>query len=116
MLVRYEPLARQGGWHEGIQNSAPWLDYFWGALLRAYKEFEARVGSIERGRGAKGVRVRAEIRKRNLLFPISEIEEAWPGISRDMVRLISRTMKAEGLIPQTGKGQRARGKMGHPYR
>jgi Fic family protein len=105
----YETLeASSQGWHEGAQNIAPWLDYFWGALLRAYKEFEARVGTIERGRGAKGDRVRAEIRKRKLPFSISEIEEACPGISRDMVRLVLRTMKAEGLIAPTGKGRGAR--------
>ena len=105
----YETLeASSQGWHEGIQNIAPWLDYFWGALLRAYKEFEARVGTIERGRGAKGDRVRVEILKRNLPFSISDIEEACPGISRDMVRLILRAMKAEGLIAPTGKGRGAR--------
>lgn len=58
-----------------------------GALLRAYKEFEERVGTIERGRGAKGERVRAEILRRTLPFSISEIDEACPGGSRDMVRL-----------------------------
>lgn len=36
-------------WHEGQHNIAPWLDYFWGALLRAYKEFEERVGTVEKG-------------------------------------------------------------------
>jgi CRP-like cAMP-binding protein len=79
-----------------------------GALLRAYKEFEERVGTIERGRGAKGDRVRSEILKRQLPFSISEIEEACPGISRDMVRVILRTMKAEGLIAPTGKGRTAK--------
>lgn len=79
-----------------------------GALLRAYKEFEERVGTIERGRGAKGDRVRAEILKRNLPFSISEIEEACPGISRDMVRLVLRVMKSEGLIAPTGKGRGAK--------
>ena len=47
----------------------------WGALLRAHKEFEERVGTI--GRGAKGY----------------------------MVRLMLGTMKAEGLIVPTGKGR-----------
>ena len=96
------------GWHESAHDIAPWLDYFWGALLRAYKEFEERVGTIERGRGAKGDRVRAEILKRNLPFSISEIEEACPGVSRDMVRVVLRTMKSEGLITPTGKGRGAR--------
>lgn len=104
----YETLeASSQGWHEGAHNIAPWLDYFWGALLRAYKEFEHRVGTIERGRGAKGDRVRAEILKRQLPFAISEIEEACPGISRDMVRVILRAMKAEGVIEPNGKGRGA---------
>ncbi|MES2832062.1 MAG: Fic family protein [Pseudomonadota bacterium] len=105
----YETLeASSQGWHEAAHDIAPWLDYFWGALLRAYKEFEARVGTIERGRGAKGDRVRAEIHKRNLPFSISEIEEACPGVSRDMVRLVLRAMKGEGLIAPTGKGRGAK--------
>ena len=53
-------------------------------------------------------RVRAEILKRQLPFSISEIEEACPGISRDMVRVILRAMKAEGLITPNGKGRGAK--------
>lgn len=105
----YETLeASSQDWHESAHDIAPWLDYFWGALLRAYKEFEERVGTIARGRGAKGDRVRAEILKRHLPFSISEIEEACPGISRDMVRVILRAMKAEGVIAPTGKGRGAK--------
>jgi len=105
----YEALeASSQSWHEAAHDIAPWLDYFWGALLRAYKEFEERVGTIERGRGAKGERVRAEILKRNLPFSISEIEAACPGVSRDMVRLVLRAMKKEGLIAPTGKGRGAK--------
>ena len=105
----YETLqASSQGWHDGAHSIAPWLDYFWGVLLRAYKEFEQRVGNIERGRGAKGDRVRVEILKRQLPFSISEIEEACPGVSRDMVRVVLRAMKAEGVIAPTGKGRGAR--------
>lgn len=105
----YETLeASSQGWHEGAHDVAPWLDYFWGAMLRAYKEFEERVGTIERGRGSKGDRVRAEVMKRSLAFSISEIEEACPGVSRDMVRVVLRAMKAEGLIASTGKGRGAK--------
>lgn len=105
----YETLeASSHGWHEGAHDAAPWLDYFWGALLRAYQEFEDRVGTVERRRGSKGDRVRAEIMKRRLPFSISEIEAACPGVSRDMVRLVLRAMKAEGLIESTGKGRGAK--------
>lgn len=105
----YETLeASSQGWHEGRHDARPWLDYFWGALLRAYREFEERVGTIERGRGAKGDRVRAEVLKRTLPFAISDIEQACPGVSRDMVRLVLRAMKAEGLIAPTGRGRGAK--------
>lgn len=66
------------------------------------------VGTIERGRGANSDRVRSEIGKRNLPFSISDIGGACPGVSRDMVRLVLRTMKAEGLIASTGKGRGAK--------
>ena len=105
----YETLeASSQGWHKAAHDTAPWVDYFWGALLRAYKEFEQRVGTVERGRGNKGDRVRAEALKRTLPFAISEIEAACPGVSRDMVRLVLRAMKAEGLIAPTGKGRGAK--------
>lgn len=98
------------GWHQGQHDVKPWLDYFWGALLRAYREFEERVGTIERGRGSKGDRVRADVLGRRLPFSISEIEEACPGVSRDMVRQVLRAMKSEGLIESTGKGRGAKWK------
>ena len=105
----YETLeASSQGWHEEAHDIRPWLDYFWGALLRGYKEFEERVGTIEHGRGAKGDRVRADILKRSLPFSISEIETACPGVSRDMVRVVLRAMKSEGLIASTGKGRGAK--------
>lgn len=105
----YETLeASSQGWHEGRHDVKAWLDYFWGVLLRAYKEFEERVGSVEQGRGNKGERVRTEVLKRTQPFSISEIEDACPGISRDMVRVVLRAMKSEGLIMSTGKGRNAR--------
>lgn len=105
----YETLeASSQGWHEGRHDVKPWLDYIWGVLLRAYKEFEDRVGNIEHGRGNKGERVRAEVLKRTQPFSISEIEDACPGISRDMVRVVLRAMKTEGFIVSTGKGRGAK--------
>ena len=105
----YETLeASSQHWHEGKHDVMPWLNYFWGTLLRAYREFEQRVGTIERGRGAKGDRVRSEILKRTLQFSISDIEEACPGVSRDTVRLVLRAMKTEGLISPTGRGRGAK--------
>lgn len=107
----YETLeASSQGWHEAKHNARPWLDYFWGALLRAYREFEERVGTIEYGKGSKGERVRAEVLSRTRPFSISELEEACPGVSRDMIRQVLRTMKTEGLLEPLGRGRSAQWK------
>ncbi|WP_370663916.1 hypothetical protein [Massilia forsythiae] len=49
-----------------------------------------------------------EILKRQLSFSSSKIEEAALGVNRDMVRVILRAMKAEGLIELNGKGRGAK--------
>ncbi len=95
-------------WHEGLHDVQPWLDYFWGAMLRAYKEFESRVGKIDSRRGGKSDRVRSEALKRELPFSISDIERSCPGVSRDTVRMVLRALKADGLIESTGNGRSAK--------
>ncbi len=95
-------------WHHGAHDCHPWLNYFWGVLLRACQEFEERVGMLTVGRGAKGERVRAEICKRSLPFSLSELEHACPGISRDTVRQVLREMKAEGQVQVLSKGRSAK--------
>lgn len=105
----YETLeASSQGWHQSEHDVMPWLDYFWGVLLRAYAEFVERVGTIKRGRGSKSESVRRQVLARTLPFSISELESACPGISRDTVRLVLRTMKDESLIAPTGKGRGAK--------
>lgn len=105
----YETLEKSSqGWHEGRHDIKPWLDYFWGILLRAYREFEERIGAVHYGRGGKTEQVRQAVLSRNQPFSISELEAACPGISRDMVRLVLRQMKDEGLIMPTGKGRAAK--------
>ena len=105
----YETLeASSKNWHEGKHNSFPWLRYFWGALLRAYQEFEERVGQIETSRGSKTEHVKSAVRRRIAPFAISDIEKDCPGVSRDMIRLVLRELKKDGLISPQGKGRGAR--------
>ena len=100
--------ASSKGWHRGRHDVFPWLEYFWGVLLRAYRELEERVGQVRSGRGAKTAQVREAVLARRVPFSISEIEAACAGVSRDTVRLVLRKMKDEGLIASTGKGRSAR--------
>lgn len=105
----YETLeASSQAWHEGEHDVFPWMNYFWGVLLRAYDEFEERVGTIRKGRGAKTDQVRAAVERRIGPFSISDIEADCPGVSRDMIRIVLRRLKDEGAIVLQGKGRGAR--------
>ena len=105
----YETLeASSRNWHEGAHDVMPWLNYFWGVLLRAYREFEQRVGEVRYGRGAKSAQVRLAVLARNQPFAISDIEVDCAGVSRDMVRHVFRQMKTEGLIAPQGRGRSAK--------
>lgn len=105
----YESLeASSQNWHSGKHNPNPWLNYFWGTLLRAYREFEERVGNVADGKGTKTDIIRQAVFRRIGPFAISEIESACPGISRDMVRLVLRQLRDEGVISAHGKGRGAK--------
>jgi Fic family protein len=105
----YEALERSSqGWHEGRHDAKPWLDYFWGVLLRAYREFEERVDTLSKGRGSKTEQVREAVGRRIGPFSISDIEKDSPGVSRDMVRVVLRQLRDEGAITPLGKGRGAR--------
>lgn len=105
----YETLeASSQGWHKGQHDPNPWLNYFWGVMLRAYREFEERVGEVRKGKGSKSGQVREAVLAKQVPFSISEVEAACPGVSRETVRIVLREMSREGLIASTGKGRSAK--------
>ena len=95
-------------WHEGKHDVHPWLNYFWGMLLKAYHELEEGVRGMGTGRGTKSEQVRAAVMKRFLPFSLSEIEDDCPLVSHDMVRAVLKKMKEEGLIRPEGHGRGAK--------
>ncbi|MBI4623467.1 MAG: Fic family protein [Verrucomicrobia bacterium] len=105
----YETLeASSQRWHEGTHDPFPWLRYFWGTLLRAYKEFEDRLGHIAPGRGSKTKQVREAALRQIAPFAISDLERLCPGVGRDMVRLVLRQLRDEGLLNSSGVGRAAK--------
>jgi Fic family protein len=105
----YESLESSSrNWHSGKHNPNPWLNYFWGTLLRAYSEFEERVGTLAEGKGSKTELIRQTVHRKIGPFAISDIESDCPGISRDMVRLVLRQLRDEGVISSHGKGRGAK--------
>jgi Fic family protein len=105
----YETLEKcSKGWHEGQHDSFPWMTYGWGVLLRAYREFEERVGDIRTFRGSKTEQIRRVINQKIGPFAISDIEADCQGISRDMIRNVLRQLRDKGVLLPQGKGRGAK--------
>ncbi len=100
--------ASSKDWHEGNNDVHPWMRYLWGTLLRAYKEFEERVGVIDSSRGSKTRQVRAAVERKMAPFSISELERDCPGVSRDMIRRVLRQMRDKELLVAEGQGRGAK--------
>lgn len=105
----YETLEKSSKeWHKGKHNVFPWIMYFWGVLLRAYGEFEEKVGEIRKGKGSKTEQIAKAVDKKLGPFSISEIQKDCPLVSRDMIRLVLRQLRDDGKIASTGKGRSAK--------
>lgn len=107
----YDALEKSSiNWHEGKHDVFPWLNYFWGILLAAYREFEARVGTVKKGRGFKTEQITLAVEKKIGEFSINDIEKLCPGTSRDMIRAILRQLRDQGKIQSIGTGRGAKWK------
>jgi hypothetical protein len=104
----YETLHRSSqGWHEGRHDLRPWLEYFLGTLIAAYKEFEGRVGTISSAKGAKRELVRNAINHLLPRFTIGELARVCKGIShRTLVRALE-DLRQDGKVRCLGKGPHA---------
>ena len=104
----YESLyASSQGWHEGMHDPMPWVRYFWGVLLKAYREFEDRVGSLGTHKGAKSDFVRQAVLARIGDFTTGDIVNDCPGVNRNTVKAVLQSMRKEGLVLSKGKGRGA---------
>ena len=105
----YEALEKSSiHWHESKHDVFPWLNYFWGTLLAAYREFEQRVGVIKKGKGSKTDQVISAVNRSTKPFSIRELERDCPGVGRDMIRLVLRELRDQGKIKVKGFGVGAR--------
>jgi hypothetical protein len=79
-------------------------------LKLAYREFAERVGEVKAPRGSKTDLVLAEINRLAGEFTVSQVEQACPGVSRDMVRRVLREQQSANAIECQGRGPAARWK------
>jgi Fic family protein len=95
------------GWHEGHHNPWPYIDYVLFIMKTAYREFVERVGEIRTPRGAKREQVLTAIAQLGASFTIAELEQACPGVSRDMIRIVLREQQKQGAVECVGRGPAA---------
>lgn len=104
----YEALLRSSRkWHEAEHDLRPWWNYFLGMLTAAYKEFEARVGTIASARGAKREMVRNAVQRLPDRFRISDLQRACPGVSYPTLKRALADLKRRRKIRSLGKGRDA---------
>jgi len=107
----YEALNKSSQkWHEGKHNLIPWWEYFLGILLKAYKEFEKRVGIITTARGGKTAMVLEAIKNSSGEFTVKDLKERCPTVGIDLIRKILRIEKNEGRIDCLDRGPDAKWK------
>jgi Fic family protein len=105
----YDALAKSTvGWHESEHDLRPWLQYFLGIMIAAYKEFEDRTSMLG-GRGSKRARIERFI-KTSLSdeFRVADLREASPGASDSYITRILIDLKEQGIIERIGAGRGSR--------
>ena len=95
-------------WQRDEHDVLPWLNYFWSVLIRAYKEFEERVGQLDGAPASKSERVREAVHRKTSPFKAVDLERDCPGVSRETIRLVLREMRREGMVSVEGRGRGAR--------
>lgn len=107
----YETLEQcSQGWHEGKHDPWPYINYVLSVLKIAYRDFAERVGDVKAPRGSKTDLVLAAIIRFAGEFTVSQVEQACPGVSRDMVRRVLREQQNANAIECQGRGPAARWK------
>jgi Fic family protein len=105
----YDTLYRASqDWHESKHDPMPWIAYWLGTVLAAYREFEARIGRLTTGHGAKTDIVLSAIDGMIGSFSISELAAACPSVSRDWIKTVLDQLKKEGRLKLSGRGRNAR--------
>lgn len=107
---RYYEVLEQSSqrWHEGKHVPWPAMNFLLYVLTHACKEFEERVGRMTSPRGAKTEMVEHAIETISGEFSITDVERLCPGVSRDMIRLLLRDLKAAGRIECLSRGPGAK--------
>ncbi|HET7120672.1 MAG TPA: Fic family protein [Solirubrobacterales bacterium] len=104
----YEALqASTAGWDRGEHDIWPWLDYFLGILIGAYRQLEEYAAGLGTGRGSKATRIRSFVRLHIAdTFTSAEVRDALPDVGVDHIRAELRKLRDAGVVESPGRGRK----------
>lgn len=94
----------QNGWYEGISDDVPFIKYFLGTVLAAYKDFEERFSLVETKLSALEMVRRATMNKLGR-FTKQDIRELCPSLSISSVEGALRKLVALEELKREGVGK-----------
>ena len=94
----------QDGWHEGCEDALPFIKYFLGIVLAAYRDFEDRFSIIEEKLPAIDMVRKATLKKIGK-FTKQDIRELCPSLSISSIEGALRKMVSSGEIRREGSGK-----------
>lgn len=101
----YEALqASSIGWHECNNSYEPFVKYYLGIVLKAYKEFESRVEHLKHKNLSKPDRIKAVIDRKVGKITKKEIMDFCPDISKVTVERTLTDLVKKGYIAKVGAG------------
>ena len=106
----YEVLGQSSQrWHDGRHDPWPTMNFLLFILAQACREFEQRLGELKSPRGEKTALVEVVIARQTGTFSISDIQDACPGVSVDLIRSVLKRLKGVS-VECLGRGHTAKWK------
>ena len=101
----YDALRKsQDGWHEGTEDTVPFIKYLLSTILAAYKDFEDRFAIIEEKIPAIDM-VRKSVRNKIGRFTKQDIRELCPSLSISSIEGSLRKLVESGELKREGSGK-----------
>lgn len=104
-VLYYDALQQaQIGWHEGAEDTVPFIKYLLGTIIAAYRDFEDRFSLVEKKLPAIEMVRQASMNKLGR-FTKQDIRELCPSLSISAVEGALRKMVEAGEIKREGSGK-----------
>ena len=94
----------QEGWHEGTEDTVPFIKYLLGIILSTYRDFEDRFSLVEQKKPALETVRQATLNKIGR-FSKQDIRELCPALSVSSIEGALRKLVASGELKREGNGK-----------